>query len=89
MVSNIETAPLKDNRHRVYNAATFTLALGADSYRLFIKVLPSLKLQIAGTAFIFIDRHCFTSRWCDDIKKGAEICPGTHVLKALTLVYII
>jgi hypothetical protein len=44
-------------------------------------VLPSLKLQIAGTAFIFIDRHCFTSRWCDYIKKRSGNMPRYSCLK--------
>jgi hypothetical protein len=60
-VGNIEAASLKDDRDRMDDTASFSLALGTDSYRFLIKPLLSLKMAVAIRTLILIYGHYFTS----------------------------
>jgi len=62
MVSAVEAAPFEDDRDRVYQAAGFSPARRAYSYRLFIEPLSSFESRTATTALVFVDRQAYTSR---------------------------
>jgi hypothetical protein len=57
MVCRVKATALEKDRYGMEDAACFTLALGANTYWLFIKPLPSIKVVAADTAFILIDWH--------------------------------
>ena len=62
MVSTVEAAPFEDDRDRVYEAAGFSPARRAYSYRLFIEPLPSFEPRTATAALIFVDRQASPQR---------------------------
>ena len=74
MVSAIKAASFEDDGHGVDEAASFSRALWAGSYGLFVEPLLSFEPRAAASALIFVDGQDCTSCKRRTLVKAALIC---------------